>query len=149
MRRKPITWQLVNRIDYTVADLSRFELRPDRGYVWLQKVLFWILRCIGAHHTPTVTTYTYSPQKADKLLKTLAKQHKMLLELLDDRAGALRILIGPEQERELMEVSEFRNMLPTTVNGEVEVVGPVSGRRIYDIPITVIPWMQGVLIVPN
>ena len=146
--RQQVTYvQVDHRVD-VVDRFDLFELREELGWVWLQKLAFWVLSWLGAYHEETVTTFTRTQKQNDKILASIFRQVEGVCELCDELHGNLRIFMGPGEHADLMELSEFRQMQVTVVSGRV-AVGTTSGPRFYDIPMTIVPWMQGVLVVPS
>lgn len=147
-RRQPVRFAEIESTDAFREDRDGFDLRRDRGWVWLQKALFAVLGWIGAYRLARYKIFTRTPEQNDSLLKSLLGQEGQWLDDLHFQHARLRIYIGPDEYPELMALSEFRGMRLTTLHGQIETK---AGRQHYgewhNIPITVIPWMIGVLIV--
>lgn len=146
-RDEVVNFVKLERIDTMTADLNRFEYRPDRGWLWLQRAAFAVLRWIGAHHMPTVTTYRRTAQENDDLLKSLLAQRRQWFDYVHHDEMA-HIYMGPDDERDLMKLCDFRDMQYTTLKGGIETRDQY-GRKWHDVPITVVPWMKGAIIVPR
>lgn len=146
--RQPIRWAKIERIGTPTVDPERFEYRPDRGWRWLQRAAFKLLGLIGAHSTPVVTTFVRAPQENDELLKSLLGQEGEWIELVHDDLHRPRIYIGPDEYPELLRLLNHRDFMPTTVEGRIQTNRGKYGKW-HDIPITVVPWMVGAVIVPD
>lgn len=145
--RRPIRWAKIERIDAPIVDVTQFEYRPERGWRWLQRAAFKVLDWIGAHHQPVVTTFVRSPQENDVLLKSLIGQEGEWIGLLHRGKGRPRIYMGPDDYPELLRLMDHRDFQPTTFEGRIETRSRDYGKW-HDIPITVVPWMVGAVIVP-
>ncbi|MDE2103800.1 MAG: hypothetical protein KGL39_41565 [Patescibacteria group bacterium] len=127
---------------------TRFEFSPQRGWKWAQRLCFWILAKIGARASEEVIVWRRIGTQNDALLESLLKQEHWLLENLYYRRQAYRLLIGPEQEMELLRIAENIGMRHFSLDAGIRTADR-NGPRWHDIPITVIPWMKGALIVPR
>ncbi len=146
--RRPVTWAKIERIDTPIADVEQYEYRPDVGWRWLQRAAFKVLDWIGAHHMGVVTTFRRTPQENDGLLKSLLGQEGEWIELLHRSGEPLHIYMGPDDHCDLMALVNFREMNPTSFYGRIETCDRRFGGKWHDIPITIVPWMVGAVIVP-
>jgi hypothetical protein len=120
--------------------LDRYELNPSRGHVWLQRLAIWVLRrlkCYAFEHITTRTAFRFNPASfTEKILG-----QRSYLWRLYHREGCV-LLIGSKDFSELMNAPEFQQHLsfgsPYMVNGTV-----------YNMRVVIIPWMEGVLVVPK
>lgn len=128
----------------TVTDSSAFTVREDRPHIWLQKACCWVLGKLGAYRQDTQTKIEYRTIDADSFMVRIAKQHSAVFELLNRRPKEL--LIGAQDYAELMHETESHHMFSfdaTYTRGEH------GGRTVMGLKVRVIPWMRGVLVVPN
>lgn len=148
--RQYVTYVEVQRIETPIDGPPFYELRRDRGWIWLQRALFAVLGSIGAFHVHIATTFVRTQKENDDLLARLIGQAGYWIDALHFDKSDLRIYIGPDEYPDLMKLAEFRFMHPTKIMGRIETKSP---RRYYgewhDIPITVVPWMSGALIVED
>lgn len=147
-RQQTITWAKIDRIDTPTVFSDLYELRPEKGWCWLQRAAFAVLDWVGAHHEDTVTTYSRSPQENAALLKSLFGQEGHWIEYVHHEATP-HIYMGPDDHMDLMKLAEFRNMNYATFTGRIETMDRRSGGKWHDIPITIVPWMKGVLVAPR
>ena len=128
----------------TVTDNSAFSIREDRPHLWLQKACCWVLEKLGAYRVDTQTKIEYRTIDADSFITLIAKQHSAVFELLNRRPSEL--LIGAQDYAELMHETASNHMFSfdaTYMRGERGVV-TIMGLRVH-----VIPWMRGVLVMPE
>lgn len=146
-REQVVNFVKLERIDTPTVDWNQFEYRPDLGWRWLQRAAFAVLRWIGAHHVPIVTTFRRTAQENDDLLKSLLGQEGQWISHVHHDVVA-RIYMGPDEEMSLMQLADFRDMQASTFRGSIET-RERYGSKWHDIPITVVPWMKGAIIVPR
>lgn len=145
--RPVVRYAKIDQIDSLVVDTDRYEYRPERGWRWLQRALFKVLDWIGAHHEATVTTYTRTPQENDDLIKSLLGQEGEWIERIHRSNGA-RIIMGPDDHMDLLRLCEHMGMTAVHMMGRTKTADHY-GSRWHNIPITVVPWMVGAVLVPN
>lgn len=149
--RNPIHYANIDTTVTPFCDRERYELRPERGWVWVQRAAFKVLDWIGAHHMATVKTFVRTPQQNDDLLKSLLGQEGQWIEHVhhsDRRGRGAQIFIGPDEYPDLMRLCEHMGMSPVTMYGRIETRDRY-GPKWHDIPITVVPWMVGAVLVPD
>lgn len=122
---------------------SQFELRPERGYVWIQRLCVWLLAKIGAFaNVPSVTVARHDVGKEGDtfMMRVMRSKHAVLGSFDRDPT---EILIGPEEYSTLMGELihygqfEFESRYFRHVEGET---------RVYGLKVRVIPWMRGILV---
>ena len=128
----------------TVTDNNTFAVREDRPYLWLQKACCWVLGKLGAYRVDTQTKIEYRTIDADNFMTRIAKQHESVFELLNRKPK--KLLIGAQDYAELM--PETTVHYPFAFNASYEI-GERGVARIMGLEVQVIPWMRGVLVVPN
>ena len=133
----------------TVRHLSPtlYEYRSHAGWGWLQRLCFWVLDKIGAHHEEYVNTWTRTKRENDDLISSLFGQEGWIIEYLHHR-GPLRVFMGPDNHKELMDWCYKNGMQHFSMTGSIETKDGRYGKW-HDIPITVVPWMMGAVIVPT
>lgn len=122
---------------------SQFELRPERGYVWIQRLCVWLLAKIGAFaNVPSVTVARHDVGKeGDTFMTRLMRSKHAVLGSFD--RDPTEVLIGPEEYSTLMGELihygqfEFESRYFRHVEGET---------RVYGLKVRVIPWMRGILV---
>jgi len=143
--RKPVTWMQARLVE-TVLDLGNaFEFREDRGWHWLQRACFWVLRKIGAYAQETTRVWTRHPQDNDDLLKSLLGQEQEWLRLI--HREDCRIYMGPEEHTEVLRMCDHLGSGHFTFDARIKITDR-HGPRFHDVPITVVPWLKGAFIVP-
>jgi hypothetical protein len=119
---------------------DRFEYAPKRGWAWLQRIAIAFLRWRGCTSHDETTTYTRRVIDPSDVLNKICAQHESLLRHFN-REGE-RVLIGAETFAELMGGERMRSMFTFAATYR-------DGPQIMGMPITVVPWMTGVLVMPR
>lgn len=145
--RQAVHYARVERIE-TSGDPKRYEYRPDIGWRWLQRILFLVLGWIGAYHLTTVTTFVRTPQENDSLLKSLLGQEGQWIRYIHYERRA-RIYMGPDDFPELIRLCEHMGMSVVDMRGRISTRSGRHEPTWHDIPITVVPWMVGAILVPE
>lgn len=146
-REQVVNFVKIKRIETPTIDWKQFEYRPELGWRWLQKLAFAILRWIGAHHMPIAVTFRRTAEGNDDLLKSLLGQEGQWIAHVHDDREQMRIYMGPDEERSLIRLSHHMDMQAVTFTGWIET-SDRYGMKWHGIPITVVPWMKGAIIVP-
>lgn len=125
-----------------------YKLRPDRKYVWLQKLCIRILKKLGANWIEDRMTFERIQIDSSKFMKNLFDQVAEIQREFNQKPKT--ILIGSEDYHKLMGDKELYQMLrfeaeyhTSRRNERGEYVGTVNGLSVQ-----VIPWMQGILVLP-
>ena len=131
--------QKLHREAYVMKD--QFEFRKDRKYHWLQRRLIWALQKLGCYAVGETESYTTHQIDTVDIVANLCKQRSGLLELYDMEGE--RVLIGNDAYMELTGNVALRQM--TSLLGEYRS----AQRTVMGMRITVIPWMNGILVLPK
>ena len=120
---------------------NAFRYNDNKGYKWVQRLCCWIMKKIGAD---------YYDEKAAYLTKTSFNTQDFIGKIFQQKGDIQQyfnrkpkqLLIGDEDFRELMGTPEIRDMLSfhTSYNYDREICG---------LKVTIIPWMKGILVLPN
>lgn len=156
-RRHTITAMRGTLHKYIQAEPAAYEFRKDRGWHWLQRLCFWVLRKIGAQRLATIKTVTYGPfERNDKLSEAI-------FQLVENALGWPRfdeiqwqIVMGRDTYRTLISDKElahaFGFLYPLEVRSPYPNFGPFdpyTRGQVYGIDITVLPWVDGFALVPK
>ena len=126
-----------------------YKFTPKCGWVWLQKICFWFLRKIKANHIEITTKYIRRHNSEnEEILKSLLGQQGYWLQFVHDYRKPLRIVMGPDDFDGLLEMAQMGSMRPFDLSAGLEI-RDINGPHWHNIPITVIPWMKGAVIVPD
>ena len=122
---------------------TQYELRPERGYVWIQRICVWLLGKIGAFaNVPTTTIARHDVGKHGDTFVTLILRSKNAILGSFDR-NPTECLIGPEEYAtlmgELIHYGQFE--LESRYFRQIE-----GETRVYGLKVRVIPWMRGILL---
>ena len=122
---------------------GRYQFNEKRGYVWLQKLLFWCLDKIGCE----IEEMAYKTRviDADKFIKRLLAAESEVAAQIGYRQSPATLIIGSEDYAELMREEGFRHMVDFNAeynysNGRATTV---CGMRV-----TIVPWMRGMVVLP-
>ena len=139
---------MINTIEYlehenTYADfqdIKAYEFRKDRPLKYLQKVCCFILHKIGAYHIKKEMLVTRRVI-TDEFMEQIFRQ----VEGIESYFGRkpTRILIGAFDYKNLMNEDHFaKNIFTfnTQYNHGLEIIG---------LRVDVIPWMKGILVLPD
>ena len=77
---------------------SVFSLRPDRGYLWLQRICFRILRAIGAFHQTESVTYQRTVVSRRATMDAILRMKDVLAQLGNRVQHALRAFTPRDQK---------------------------------------------------
>lgn len=120
-----------------------FQLRRDRGWVWVQKIAIWILRKLGCYAVQKELKLTRHVVNTDSLIEALYKQQGEMFKCYHYRGE--RLLIGPEEFRELTgEDLKYPTSMRLSYNWQEGAEATVCGLKV-----TIVPWMKGLLVVPG
>jgi len=139
----------------TVEDA--FEFRKDRGWRWLQRLCFWVLKKIGAHRHITVEKVSYGPFDNAQIGGRVFEIVESTIGWRNFDASEWMLVMGRDAYRELVNDRELFHAFGFIKTLEVRhgpsnPVGPyfdyVRGQ-VYGIDIMVVPWVNGMALVPN
>lgn len=114
----------------------------------LARAAWWLLQKLNAleMHMETVSTWTYVPHAQAPLHDAMLKAIDGNLRYVAD--GKAVFIIGAADFSELAGAPAFREMMRFHT-GPFGINDPYMGRRIFDIPIHVVPNMTGMAVVPR
>lgn len=119
--------------DYKLA----FQVREDRPMVWLQQICCWVLNKLGAYSQDRSIAYKYRDVDISNLVEGIYTQVGMLDR--DHHRRATRVLMGSEDFMALCNAPEARYLLTVYA----------SDMKFDGLTVTVIPWMKGILVMPD
>lgn len=131
-------------------DVFAYRYQPG-WYGWerrgLQKLCFWILRKIGAFYVEPVKHNEITRHVVDipSFMDRIINQRQILRNFWD--MTPRRLLIGSEDYEELMCSEEVKHRFQ--FYGEYWVPGESGNPKIMGLTIDVIPWMRGILVMPD
>lgn len=127
----------ITRTEELMTCKDRFEYRPDLRMRWLQRLCFWILRKLRAYARDSVATYS-SVTIDDKVIAGVWKAIKGIRLLGLGVNSRWRVIVG---------VDAFREICETAPSGPLHFSTP-SIPALMGMPITVVPWIEGIALVP-
>jgi hypothetical protein len=132
------------RVSSFVEVKEAFEFREDRPAHWLQKLCVWTLRKLGAfHHSEVVTIERHVIGKnGRRFIDRLFEQMRNLRDAFDREPS--RLLIGADDYAELMQEATREYF-----SFDAEYMRGGRHPKVCGLRVEVIPWMRGVLVMPN
>lgn len=125
---------------------DRFRYRPDRGWLLVQRLCFWILDKLGCYAIDHKVEFRSVRIEGDKLLQGLMRQQENLIQHY--HVHGERVLVGSKQFCEIMN-DEYLNQ---PINFEVPywvTEGRGDKYTLAGMKVSVIPWMEGILVMPK
>lgn len=114
-----------------------FVLRKDRGWVWLQKICFKILRWIGAYELIKTETVTYTNLRSDKL-------KDKIVEGIRSQGGYREGMVLTIGAAQWMELTDNRELMYEAFSYDVTAFRDSRyPGRILGVKVEVIPWIDG------
>ena len=131
---------------------SKFQLRPDRKHVWLQKLAIWVLIKLQCYAIETNTVIVKKTLNTEDFVKNLWEQQAELFSFYHYRGS--RLLVGHE---EFVKLQGFDVNHPLSIS--MQYMWTESARNLKDpfamvrtandLHVTVIPWLKGFLVLPK
>lgn len=131
--------QFVERAAITTLTeaLGYYTVRRDKPFVWLQEICCWVLNKLGAHYQVSTIAYTQHYVDISNLVDGIYKQIRILDR--DRNIQGRRVLIGSEDFVKLCSAPDAQYHLTTYA----------SSLNFGGLTVTVIPWMKGILVLPE
>lgn len=122
----------------TVENKNYYQVRNDKPFVWAQEVCCWVMRKLGAYSEDHTTVYSHvKVVDVSDLVEGIYTQVGMLGSNHNLRAH--RILMGSEDFTRLCQAPEASYHLTVYA----------SSPKFGGLTVTVIPWMKGILVLPE
>lgn len=125
-----------------------YAFNPNKKHHWLQKACLWILDKLQAHYVDTKVEFTRIRIDPQKFMEKVFQQKAEIARSFNKNGATL--LVGSGDYAQMMGEMDHHTMLNfraeyrhvgTDVNGDY--VGKYCGLNVR-----VIPWMQGILVLP-
>jgi hypothetical protein len=125
---------------------DRYAYRPELGWRRLQRACLWVLRKIGCNAIGQELKVTRQLIQPGGVADALMQQRDVANHVFDAPHKIHRVCMGPEQYRELMHepwVAGYVNFLAYAHGG-------MNGKpTLFGLEVTIVPWMDGVLVLPH
>lgn len=114
----------------------------------IAKLLWRVLHKLNALEpfSEKVTKWTYEPAQQDELHEIMLKAINEQPELAYNKKGVF--IIGEKTFQELVDAPIFRETM-VFHTGPFGRHDPYMGRQMYNVPIHIVPYMEGVALVPK
>lgn len=138
---KPSVINFCTSEELTILTPERYQYTPKLGWAWLQRIAIYILKKIGCESTEKI--YKSHVVEPKKILDYILDQKKELLKLYHHKGS--RLLIGTKQYEEIMKINDDTHGQLFSFDCQYYSGGP----KIFNLKVTVVPWMDGVLVIPD
>jgi len=129
----------------TVQLFDTFKFRADKKHHWLQKACLNILQRLGCNASLTEVNIERLNVQPKSLIEGLMRQHAQHLQFC--RWQPERVCMGPKEFHDLTgEVFNSNHTMTMRVPVELHENG---NPKVLGMRITIIPWMEGILVVPT
>lgn len=116
--------------------------------LWLQQILFWILRHLKAQFAVREDTYSRTEIDSRKVIDLLVEHCKNIQSLLGDHPTPKYAVMGNRQFREC--IDSARTGAPAKHPFQFHVSFPGrGGMRVFGLEVIVVPWIDGCFILPD
>jgi hypothetical protein len=121
-------------------DTTSFKLRTDKKYPFIQKICCFIMKKLGAYNQDILYEYQSTTIDTDDFIKKILEQQQELMQTY----GMLpkEILIGSADYAKLMNDEDYKTKFSFGCTYHY-------GADIFGLKVNVIPWMEGILIMPE
>lgn len=126
------------------VDKEAFEIRPEKGYLWLQCAAFWLLRKIGTFRTGMDVKFTQHRIDERDFIARIYKSKRAVVDQMAHDPGTL--LIGADDWRELMGGERIQSMYKFSSSIDWH---DRNGPRVIGMRVVIVPWMTGILPIPD
>jgi hypothetical protein len=143
---RKVHFMRLNRFDMIKPTPYKLKKEPKR-HKWLANICWKLLHRLGAleMYSETVTTWTYTPE-AKKALTDLVWSIREELEMYFEEPERYVVVCGAYDFQEAVHSPTFRDSM-------IFSVGPFGTdrpyRRMFNIDVHVVPWLQGVAVLPR
>lgn len=152
MVQNQYTAEFLVRHDYLDCPVEgEYTLRPDRRYLWLQKLCLWVLKKLGANRVTRRAEFETIYIHTHKLMDFIR-----MIQIQAARSGEKqphRILIGWRTFTEFIDSEEARNFLCHSVELNIPVRHQWSKYKKMEccgIDLYCVPWYaDGVVVLPS
>jgi hypothetical protein len=124
---------------------DKFEFRKDKKFKSIQKICFYLLRKIGAFSQDETISYTEIHFDEDEFIEKIFKIINNMECIFNKRPK--RILIGRDDFNKLMNKNYI--MMQKIEFDTKYRYGNSSGYSIMGLHVEIIPWMEGILVMPE
>lgn len=142
--RSPVSMKVMQPGHRLIRLPHFYQLRAHGRLGWLHRALWRALHKLDALEHPEVeeTHYVAVVIDADRVMERIWQANVEAFSALGRRPT--QVLIGPDDIAELMQDDTFKrlSMAPPT-----RIIGKIGfDREVFGLPITIVPHMQGVLV---
>lgn len=117
-----------------------YEFRRDLRYRWVQKICFWVLQKIGAYCQEDTVDVTYHDINTTDVLERLYRNIDIAYEY--NHVDPEHIIMGSQDFHELMGIPGSHSHFQFDAQYG-------RSKRLLGIRVHVVPWIRGMIVVPN
>lgn len=146
--RNPITVVRIQR-RFRMSELkTSYTLRKDRKHFWLQRMCFAILDKLRCYSLAEHETVTRIPISNADFVRSIYDQYRNIIDECRLRPAA--VYMGEVEFFKLTNSMNNRGIISDVTGVTIPVEIVERGRcMIYDLPVIVVPWLEGVFIAPR
>jgi hypothetical protein len=132
------------RHETAILNSNRFEFNSKGRLLWLQKLLFKVLRWLKADSYDTAIEYTTVEIDPSNIIDALMRNRVDVERLYNKRARY--VVMGPRDFQRFSSAPEINSMLmfsfstPIGMNGKQTILG---------LEVVIVPWIDGFFVLPD
>jgi len=157
MKESNVSFAMTRATVSQIYSPTKFQFRVELGWLWMQKLCFWILRKIGAQAI-----------EFDTKISRLDIQYKTLIEAINKQRAELFTQYALEGKYLLMGAQDYAELMvdPTLINHMISFSIPDAVYReertanrstfgvdtsyvIMNLNVVIVPWMKGMIVMPE
>lgn len=128
------------------TDQDSYTYHPEKGWKPLQKIALWFLRKLECFRTSLHDEISYVQCDEDTLIERIIKQEREVLGMCGHAPA--RVYIGRDDFMEILSLRESPHDF-FSIEVDYEIGKDRKTYKIRGMPVSVVPWMRGVLVVPK
>lgn len=128
----------------TLIDPDRFEFNPRGRLLWLQRLIFQVLRWLRANSLQTSVSYETVEIDTSNILNALMENQRDVEMLYNRRARY--VVMGPRDLARLCDQPEIRELMRFNFTS---LIGINSRRTVLGLEVVVVPWVEGFFVLPD
>jgi hypothetical protein len=140
-----------NQNNHKLIDAESYQYRPNGRFPKLQKVLFWVLEKLKAHRRYETVSYQRVYVDLDRMTDMIWRQVEECNRHTDWTAKY--IIMGAKQFASLVNENDYpvhvKFNIPNHYNAPLYINNIRRGDYFYGMEVIVLPYMDGILVLPS